>query len=231
MPDIPTAGAPFREFVVRERAGRDGEDGLPFERRIEQLENVSLAGAGGRLHDHVLPALQGAHGFLLPKIGDDQVDLEPLQHRGTSRALRRASTSGPARPLSRLRRARTTKARRAYDQDETRRLGLVFPPPFGKIRKPVSKSTSSAPIKVPTGVPGLDDILKGGLPHRRLYLLQGAPGAGKTTLALQFLLTGARAGEKVLYISLSETREEVEEVAASHDWSLDGVEIVELVGD
>ena len=74
----------------------------------------------------------------------------------------------------------------------------------------------------------MDDILKGGLPHRRLYLLQGAPGAGKTTLALQFLLTGARMGEKVLYISLSETREEVEEVAASHNWSLEGVEIVEL---
>ncbi len=82
--------------------------------------------------------------------------------------------------------------------------------------------------KVATGISGLDDILKGGLPPRRLYLLQGAPGAGKTTLALQFLLTGARAGEKVLYISLSETRDEVEEVAASHGWSLDGVEIVEL---
>jgi circadian clock protein KaiC len=79
-----------------------------------------------------------------------------------------------------------------------------------------------------TGVPGFDEILKGGLPPRRMYLLQGAPGAGKTTLALQFLLTGAQAGEKVLYISLSETRDEVEEVAASHGWPLDGIEIVEL---
>ena len=82
--------------------------------------------------------------------------------------------------------------------------------------------------KVPTGVPGLDEILGGGLPPRRLYLIQGAPGCGKTTLALQFLLTGAKAGEKVLYISLSETREEVEEVALSHGWSLQNVEIVEL---
>ena len=70
--------------------------------------------------------------------------------------------------------------------------------------------------KVATGIPGLDEILGGGLPPRRLYLIQGEPGSGKTTLALQFLLTGARAGEKVLYISLSETREEVEEVARSH---------------
>lgn len=82
--------------------------------------------------------------------------------------------------------------------------------------------------KVATGIAGLDDILRGGFPPRRLYLVQGAPGSGKTTLALQFLLTGARAGEKVLYISLSETREEIEEVAHSHGWSLDGLEIVEL---
>lgn len=92
----------------------------------------------------------------------------------------------------------------------------------------MSKSQSPGNSKVVTGIPGFDDILKGGLPPRRLYLLQGAPGAGKTTMALQFLLTGARAGEKVLYISLSETRDEVEEVAASHGWSLEGVEIVEL---
>ena len=82
--------------------------------------------------------------------------------------------------------------------------------------------------KVATGIAGLDDILGGGLPPRRLYLIQGAPGSGKTTLALQFLLNGAARGEKVLYISLSETREEVEEVAQSHGWALENVEIVEL---
>jgi predicted ATP-dependent serine protease len=92
----------------------------------------------------------------------------------------------------------------------------------------VSKNNSPTSSRVKTGVSGLDDILGGGLPARRLYLIQGQPGSGKTTLALQFLLEGARVGEKVLYISLSETREEVEEVARSHGWSLDNVEIVEL---
>lgn len=82
--------------------------------------------------------------------------------------------------------------------------------------------------KVETGIAGLDSILGGGLPAKRLYLVQGAPGSGKTTLALQFLLAGARAGERVLYITLSETREEIDEVARSHGWSLDGIEIVEL---
>ena len=79
-----------------------------------------------------------------------------------------------------------------------------------------------------TGILGLDDVLRGGFPERRLYLVQGAPGSGKTTLALQFLLEGARTGENVLYISLSETREEIEQVAHSHGWSLAGLEIVEL---
>jgi circadian clock protein KaiC len=82
--------------------------------------------------------------------------------------------------------------------------------------------------RVRTGVPGLDDILFGGLPPRRLYLIEGTPGSGKTTMALQFLLAGIAAGEKSLYISLSETREEIEEVAASHGWTLDNLEIVEL---
>jgi circadian clock protein KaiC len=92
----------------------------------------------------------------------------------------------------------------------------------------VSKKNGADNSRVKTGITGLDDILGGGLPARRLYLVQGQPGSGKTTLALQFLLEGARHGEKVLYISLSETRDEVEEVAHSHGWSLDGVEIVEL---
>ncbi|HEX4629753.1 MAG TPA: ATPase domain-containing protein [Chthoniobacterales bacterium] len=92
----------------------------------------------------------------------------------------------------------------------------------------MSKKNDANNSRVKTGIAGLDDILGGGLPARRLYLIQGQPGSGKTTLALQFLLDGARNGEKVLYISLSETREEVEEVAHSHGWSLDDVEIVEL---
>jgi circadian clock protein KaiC len=81
--------------------------------------------------------------------------------------------------------------------------------------------------RVATGVEGLDAILGGGLPPERLYLVQGSPGAGKTTLALQFLLEGARLGERCLYISLSETAEEVRTVAFAHGWSLEAVTIVE----
>jgi circadian clock protein KaiC len=79
-----------------------------------------------------------------------------------------------------------------------------------------------------TGVQGLDDILGGGFPINRMYLLEGDPGAGKTTLALQFLLAGAAAGEPGVYATLSETEEELRDVAASHGWSLDGVTICEL---
>lgn len=81
----------------------------------------------------------------------------------------------------------------------------------------------------PTGIPGLDDILGGGLISHRLYLVDGDPGAGKTTLSLQFLMEGVRVGEKCLYITLSETKEELTAGAKSHGWSLEGIEIVELV--
>jgi circadian clock protein KaiC len=81
--------------------------------------------------------------------------------------------------------------------------------------------------RVSTGIGGLDEVLGGGLPSQRLHLVQGSPGAGKTTLALQFLLEGARRGERGLYISLSETREEVETVAAAHGWSLADVVVFE----
>ena len=81
---------------------------------------------------------------------------------------------------------------------------------------------------VPTGNAGLDLILKGGLPANRLYLLEGAPGSGKTTLALQFLREGIARGERVLYITLSETREELRVVAASHGWTLDGFDVFEF---
>ncbi|HEV2609159.1 MAG TPA: ATPase domain-containing protein [Noviherbaspirillum sp.] len=82
-----------------------------------------------------------------------------------------------------------------------------------------------------TGVPGLDDILGGGLTTHRLYLVEGTPGTGKTTLALQFLLEGARQGEKGLYVTLSETPTELRSVAATHGWSLDKIELFELVND
>ena len=79
-----------------------------------------------------------------------------------------------------------------------------------------------------TGVEGLDAILGGGFPVNRMYLLEGDPGAGKTTLALQFLLAGAQKGEPGVYATLSETEEELRDVASSHGWSLDGVTICEL---
>ena len=82
--------------------------------------------------------------------------------------------------------------------------------------------------RVSTGIAGLDDILGGGLPAGRLYLLQGNPGAGKTTLALQFLMEGAARGERVLYITLSETRDEMIAVAESHGWDLGSVDLFEL---
>lgn len=72
-----------------------------------------------------------------------------------------------------------------------------------------------------TGVSGLDEILCGGLSERRLFLLEGTPGTGKTTIALDFLMEGSRRGEKCLYITLSETDEELRDGAASHGWTLD----------
>jgi circadian clock protein KaiC len=84
------------------------------------------------------------------------------------------------------------------------------------------------PHRVSSGLPELDDILGGGLPASRLFLIEGTPGSGKTTLGLQFLLKGVAAGEKVLFITLSETKAELAEAAASHGWNLDGVSIFEL---
>jgi circadian clock protein KaiC len=79
-----------------------------------------------------------------------------------------------------------------------------------------------------TGVEGLDNILSGGLIANRLYLINGDPGSGKTTLALQYLLEGAKHGQRCLYITLSETKEELTAGARSHGWSLEGIEVVEL---
>ncbi len=82
-----------------------------------------------------------------------------------------------------------------------------------------------------TGIPGFDDILNGGFIPHRLYLVDGNPGSGKTTLGLQYLLAGVASGERCLYITLSETREELLAGATSHGWSLDGIEIVELIAE
>jgi circadian clock protein KaiC len=82
--------------------------------------------------------------------------------------------------------------------------------------------------KAHTGIEGLDTILLGGLPRNRIYLVEGDPGVGKTTLALQFLLQGVSIGEKVVYITLSETEHEIRAIAESHGWSLDGVAMFEL---
>ncbi|NLE57375.1 MAG: AAA family ATPase [Planctomycetes bacterium] len=79
-----------------------------------------------------------------------------------------------------------------------------------------------------TGIAGLDEILQGGLPRNRVYLIQGDPGTGKTTLALQFLLEGVALGEKCVYLALSETRDELVEVVRSHGWSLEGIDVQEL---
>ncbi len=80
-----------------------------------------------------------------------------------------------------------------------------------------------------SGIEGLDTILNGGLTPNRLYLIEGDPGAGKTTLALRYLLEGAAIGEISLYVTLSETREEINAIARSHGWSLDKIQIFELV--
>jgi circadian clock protein KaiC len=80
-----------------------------------------------------------------------------------------------------------------------------------------------------TGIPGLDSILSGGLTRDRLYLVEGEPGSGKTTMALQFLLEGVKQGESVMYITLSETAVELRAVADSHGWSLDGIYVHEVI--
>lgn len=89
--------------------------------------------------------------------------------------------------------------------------------------------TSTEQERASTGIPGLDDVLGGGFPIHHLYLVEGNPGAGKTTLGLQFLRSGAQAQEQGLYVTLSETATELRTVARSHGWTLDGIEVFELV--
>ena len=90
---------------------------------------------------------------------------------------------------------------------------------------------ASTTERVSTGIAGLDNVLGGGLPPNHLYLVEGTPGTGKTTLALQFLLAGATEGRRGIYVTLSESRRELAEVAASHGWSLENVDVVELSPD
>lgn len=82
---------------------------------------------------------------------------------------------------------------------------------------------------VATGVAGLDDILNGGLAAERIYIIEGTPGTGKTTLALRFLLSGVEAGERGLFVTLAETANELRSVSQSHGWTLDNVSILELI--
>jgi len=79
----------------------------------------------------------------------------------------------------------------------------------------------------PTGIAGLDEVLRGGLPRHQMYFVQGDPGAGKTTLSFQFLLEGVRRGEKVLYVTLSASARDLGRVARSHGWEIEGIDIYE----
>ncbi len=102
------------------------------------------------------------------------------------------------------------------------------------VTMPADPSGPAAPGSRPvasTGIPGLDDILIGGFTRERLFLVEGTPGAGKTTLSLQFLLEGVDRGEKGLYVTLSESADELRAGAASHGWSLDGIDVYELVSE
>lgn len=93
----------------------------------------------------------------------------------------------------------------------------------------MQKRTSDLSKQAFTGIAGLDDIMSGGFERDRVYLLEGSPGTGKTTAALNFLLAGVTSGERGLYISLSETEEELRSSARSHRWDLTGIDVFELV--
>ena len=93
----------------------------------------------------------------------------------------------------------------------------------------MDKQNSGTTRFLSTGITGLDTILAGGLTCHRLFLVEGEPGTGKTTLALQFLLDGVKRGESVFYITLAETRVELNAVAQSHGWSMDGIHVEDII--
>src|SRR5687767_9762428 len=93
---------------------------------------------------------------------------------------------------------------------------------------PVADNTVSRTPKASTGIEGLDHILDGGLPRHELYLLEGGPGTGKTSAALHFLLAGVKAGERVLFLTLSQGERALQKIAAARGWSLEGVVIHEV---
>ena len=117
------------------------------------------------------------------------------------------------------------RTRKVTGKSETPGSGHDLPVSPG----PVSPRHGNGLRRLKTGISGFDDILHGGIPPGHLYLIEGDPGTGKTTLALQFLLEGIGAGERVLYVTLSESRAELEQVARSHGWSIDGLEIFEMI--
>ena len=90
------------------------------------------------------------------------------------------------------------------------------------------KTENKLDVRLSTGVDGLDDVLHGGFPAGHVFLIEGEPGAGKTTLGLQFLMEGVRRGDRVLYVTLSESEHEIRKVARSHNWRLDDVIIKEF---
>ena len=91
-----------------------------------------------------------------------------------------------------------------------------------------TRTKHSSEPRASTGVAGLDDVLIGGFPRDHLYLIEGDPGTGKTTLALQFLLEGRERGESGLYVTLSESKNELLQIAASHGWNLEGIAVFEM---
>jgi circadian clock protein KaiC len=105
---------------------------------------------------------------------------------------------------------------------------LICEPLFSRSTMTSTNDNRPHQARASTGIPGLDEVLGGGLPAEHLYVIEGEPGAGKTTLGIQFLLQGLAAGEPGLYVTLSETASELDIVAKSHGWSLDGLAVFEL---